>query len=473
MKKTLLFVLISLLAISAFSQETGKEKDKVKEKKIKTGWNVGLLPTITYDSDLGLQYGGLIDLYQYGKGDIFPNYYHKFYLEVSRFTKGSGIYRFNYDSEHLIPGIRFSTDVAYLPDEAYDFYGFNGYNSVINKGYIDKSSWDGFYYKSRMFYKQKRALLRWKNDFSGKLIGDKILWNAGFSLQKFTIDSINVAKMNKGSKKEALDFVTQTPGLYELYQIWNLIPTEDAKGGLINTLKIGITYDSRDNRPNPMKGIWTEMGIETSQEFLGSAATFGKFYFTHRQYFTLIPNDLGFAYRLGYQQTIFGKVPYYYQSQVIVSALRGASSEGLGGSKSLRGIWRNRVVGDGIFYGNAELRWKAARFVFLKQNWYMGINGFADFGMVTDNISFTKPSNYSITTSNKVIDINKLKNTAFYSDIKSEDFFKSGSDEMHLSAGLGLRFAMNENFIIAIDLGKAFKDQDGGMGFYMGLNYLF
>jgi hypothetical protein len=44
---------------------------------------------------------------------------------------------------------------------------------------------------------------------------------------------------------------------------------------------------------------------------------------------------------------------------------------------------------------------------------------------------------------------------------------------MHISAGGGLRIAMNENFIIAVDLGKAFKEQDGGMGFYMGLNYLF
>jgi hypothetical protein len=44
---------------------------------------------------------------------------------------------------------------------------------------------------------------------------------------------------------------------------------------------------------------------------------------------------------------------------------------------------------------------------------------------------------------------------------------------MHISAGAGLRIVMNENFIIAIDLGKAFNEQDGNMGFYMGLNYLF
>jgi hypothetical protein len=42
-----------------------------------------------------------------------------------------------------------------------------------------------------------------------------------------------------------------------------------------------------------------------------------------------------------------------------------------------------------------------------------------------------------------------------------------------VSAGVGLRVVMNENFIVSFDLGKAFNDQDGGIGFYMGLNYLF
>ncbi len=50
-----------------------------------------------------------------------------------------------------------------------------------------------------------------------------------------------------------------------------------------------------------MKGIWAETGIEVAPEFLGGESTFGKFYFTWRQYFTLKERDLSFAYRLGYQ----------------------------------------------------------------------------------------------------------------------------------------------------------------------------
>lgn len=439
MKKIITALLVSALTITTFAQES----------KVKTGWNLGPLPTITFDTDLGFQYGALVNLFNYGNGDIYPKYYQSLYFEVSHYTKGSGIYRFMFDSEHLIPGIRVTSDLSYLTDQAYDFYGFNGYDAVTNKPWLDSESPD---YVSRMFYRHKRTLFRFKNDFQGKLSGDKLLWNAGFTIQKFNIGSVDIAKLNKG--KAAADLLPNVPGLYDLYQNWGILTPEESNGGLINTVKIGLTYDTRDNRPNPMKGIWTEAGIETSQKFLGSEATFGKFYFTHRQYFTLIPNDLSFAYRLGYQQTIFGDVPFYYQSQVIVSTLRGATSEGLGGSKTLRGIWRNRVVGNGFAYGNAELRWKAVRFTFINQNWYLGINAFTDFGMVTDKIDFTEPD---------------LSESAY----NASDFFNKGAETIHISAGAGLRISMNENFIIAADLGKAFKEQDGGMGFYMGLNYLF
>jgi len=439
MKRSLSVILLSLLMLSVSAQEV----------KIKEGWNFGALPVVSYDTDLGLEYGALAELYYFGDGSIYPDYYHKLYFELSRFTKGSAIYRFNYESEHLIPGIRLSTDLAFLPDQAYDFYGFNGYEAVFNKDWSDSESPD---YITRMFYRHKRSNFRFKNDFEGKLSGENLKWNGGFAIQNFKISSVDLEKLNKGKDPE--DQLPDVPGLYELYQDWNILSDEEANGGLVSTLKLGVSYDSRDNRPNPMKGIWTEAGIETSQKFLGSEASFGKFYLTHRQYFTLIPFDLSFVYRLGYQQTIFGEVPFYYQSQVIVSPLRGYASEGLGGSKSLRGILRNRVVGDGFFYGNAELRWKPIRFTFINQNFYIGVNGFTDFWMVTGKINFTRPN---------------LTNTIY----DPADFFNDDAEKLHVSAGVGLRLVMNENFVVAVDVGKAFNEQDGNTGFYVGLNYLF
>ena len=62
-----------------------------KDELIKKNWNFGALPAVTFDTDLGFQYGALVDIYNYGDGSRYPKYNHKLYFEVSRFTKGSGL----------------------------------------------------------------------------------------------------------------------------------------------------------------------------------------------------------------------------------------------------------------------------------------------------------------------------------------------------------------------------------------------
>ena len=73
--------------------------------------------------------------------------------------------------------------------------------------------------------------------------------------------------------------------------------------------------------------------------------------FIHRQYFTLIEKDLSFVYRIGYQSKLSGDVPFFYQSQVITSMLTGATNEGLGGASTIRGVLKNRVIGDAFCNG--------------------------------------------------------------------------------------------------------------------------
>jgi outer membrane protein assembly factor BamA len=456
MKKTFLVFLISMLVLSVSAQE----------KKIKTGWKFGgALPATTYDSDLGFQYGALAEFFNYGDGSKYPGWFDHTYTEISRYTKGSGIYRFMYESNHLIPGVESVSDLSYLPDKANNFFGFNGYESVYNKDWMDDklpSALDGGPYRTRMFYRFERNLFRFKNDFQGKLSGDHLKWSAGFAFEDFTISSVDINKLNKG-KKVKLPTVEAEPGLFERYQALGLINANEANGGWVNTLKAGLTWDSRDNRPNPMKGLWTEIGIEVAPKFMGNDWGFSRLYITHRQYFTLIEKNLSLVYRLGYQSTLSGYVPFFYQTQVITSRLTGALSEGLGGSKTLRGVQRNRVVGDGFFMGNIELRWKPLYFKFLKQDCYLGLNGFYDFGRVTKNIKLHD-------------DLETRFNNLYNSDGQTEnfsDYFKPGTEKFHMSAGLSVMLVMNQNFVVAIDCGKAFNEQDGNIGFSIGLNYLF
>ena len=445
MKKYLILLLFVLLFTTAFSQT---EK---KEQLIKKGWNFGALPTITFDTDLGFQYGALVNLYNYGDGSRYPNYNQSLYFEVSHYTKGSGIYRFYYDSDQLIKGLQTSMDLSYLTDQAYDFYGFNGYEAVFNESWIDDQSDD---YMTRMFYKYDRKLFRWKVDLQGKITNEKFRWIAGLNFLNFDVGTVNLEKLNKG--KEGNDVLPNVDGLFQKYQDLGIISQREADGGFVPTFKAGLVLDTRDNKPNPMHGVWTEAVLVVSPEILGAESSFTKLSLTHREYFTLIPNDLSFVYRVAYQTTLGGEVPFYYESQVITSIMKGATSEGLGGSKTLRGIRRNRVVGDGFFFGNAELRWKFARFQWIKNNFYLGLNGFLDFGKVTKKIPTEVDSSVNVPLS-----------------LTGPDYFDRGAEKMHYSYGAGLRVAMNENFIIAIDYGLAADERDGKSGFYIGLNYLF
>jgi hypothetical protein len=464
MKRNVLVFSLLLIAIVSFSQKTEKKKEA------KTGWNFGALPAVSYNTDLGLQYGALVNLFNYGDGSLYPKYLHNFYLEASQYTKGSAILRLAYDSEYLIPGIRVTSDLAYLPDEAFDFYGFNGYQSVFNSNFQEDKMVG---YKTRMFYKYQNYYFRFKTDIQFPLKDKRFKALVGINLQSYTIGKVDIDKMNKGKKENLLP---DTLTLYDKYINWGIITNKEANGGFIPLLKAGIVFDTRDNEPNPMKGMWTEAFLFGAPTFLGSESGFLKFNITHRQYFTLIKRDLSLAYRLCYQGTLAGHAPFYYQTQIETSLMK--DQLGLGGNKNLRGINRNRVVGDGFIYGNVELRWKVVHFRWINQNFYIGLNGFLDGGQVVQNVKVENKDAESEKDKYKSIDYyitNKVNEGEINFGAESiTDYFNFAANEKpHLSYGAGLHIAMNENFVITFDYGRAFNKQDGTAGTYIWLNYLF
>jgi len=439
-KISLISLSLIILSINTKGQDTIQTK-----KNVKTGWNLGALPTVTYNTDLGLQYGALVNLYQYGNGDIYPKYYHSLYAEASRYTKGSGILRFFYDSKFLIPKIRFTADLSYLTEQALHFYGFNGYQAVYNKSWEDDSSNE---YKTRIFYRHERKALRGKIDFQGKTGIKNINWVTGISLMNVNIATVNIDRLNKG--KDGDEILKDTNTLYDNYIAWGIISDKEKNGGFFTNLKAGVVYDSRDNEPNPMSGIWSEAVILQS---FSNDFTFTKIAITHRQYFTLIKNKLSLVYRLGYQGVIAGNAPFYALPYMVSSFTKSSNADGLGGSKTVRGMMRNRVVGEAVAYGNFEFRWKFADFIFKKQNIYLALNPFMDMGQVVKE---------------REIDKSNIPKT-----IDQSEYFNEGGDKLHITYGAGLHIAMNQNFIVAADFGLPVNKQDGGLGVYIGLNFLF
>lgn len=421
-------------------------KSSVKADKIKTGWNFGGVPVIAYDTDIGFKYGALVNVFHYGDGTQYPKYRHSLYFEWSRTTKGSGINQFIYDSEYLIPGIRVSAEASYLTEQSLDFYGFNGYESYFNADWEDKESDD---YLSRMYYNMDRKLTRLRADFQGKITGPQFRWMAGIEYNHAKTGTVDIEKLNKG--KDIEDQLPDTALLYDKFVEWGVIPGDQADGGNTTLLKAGLVYDTRDIEANPMKGIWTELQFLMAPSFLGNDdLSYTRFILTHRQYFTLAPQVLNLAFRVSYQSKLSGDMPYYMLPFVYNTA-PNYTRDGVGGAKTVRGVMRNRIVGEGFAFGNIELRWKFLRTIIFNQNVYLALSGFLDGGIVTKRYDFDK------------------------SGIPSGQIslVENADEKLHLGAGAGFHFVMNQNFIIAVDYGRALDPGDGESGLYIGLNFLY
>ena len=451
MKRPILLIFVlsgfMLLQNTANAQE---EKEK-KVAKTPTGLSFGGLPTISFDADMGFQYGALGSVYDYGDGTIYPSYRQMMKVEISRYTKGSGTNQLFYDAKNLLPHhLRLTADLSYLTEKALDFYGFNGYQSRYLKELTDENSQD---YITRVFYKDLRKMFRFTADLQGQLAGEHLHWLAGFGVMNMKMGRVDFNAINKNKNDE--DKLTDTTTLFDNYVAWGIISNAEKDGGSANFLKAGVVYDTRDNEANPMKGMWSEALITYAPKFLfNTEFSYAKLVLIHRQYFTIIKDKLSFVYRLGYQGTIGGTAPFFMQPYMLSSYSSITKTDGLGGAKTLRGIMRDRVVGDGIAYGNVEVRWKFLKTHVGKQNIYCALNGFSDFGMVVKQVKFDKSK---ISTEDQ----------AKYFDFSFE------KDKLHPSVGAGLRIALNENFILAIDYGFATNKQDGLKGLYINVGNLF
>lgn len=458
--------LLSLAALILAGQFCfGQKKDIIK-----TGYNFGPLPVVAFDADKGFQYGALLNVFNYGDGSNYPNYDSKMYLEASFFTKGSQLYVLSYDNKSLIPGVRWSSAIFTTIDKAMDFYGFNGYQSYYDHervalGKANKKgaqSPENFIYSP--YYRYGRVQVIAKSDFIGT-ITDNLKWELGYHFSYFKVNAVNRESINKGKDDFNL-FPDSQPTLYEQYRKWGLISDDEAEGGISSSVRMGLVYDSRDKEGAPTRGIWAETHLSAAPKWLGTKNPFYRYSLTFRQYIPFIPNDvLTFAYRINYEGTIGSSAPMYVLPYMTVMG-DFYDRDGMGGYRTVRGMMRDRVVGLDMATATAELRWRFVRFPLFNQNIAFGLNLFSDASMVTRGRDMTFRGDAA--------------DKAEY-----DRYMALGleSDRPHVTVGGGLRFIMNENFIVAFDYGAPVSrflpktsplyGQDGNGAFYINTGFLF
>jgi len=518
MKKTFITALAAIMLCSPAVAETAgsinsdfaaEVKAEKKEKKvtynengeiIKTGINLGPLPVVAFDADRGFQFGALMNIYNFGNGKNYPNPNSQWYIEASAYTKESAInsYKFivNYDNKTLIPGVRMSICTGYYKDAALDFYGFNGYQSIYDmemlkptfnfEGSPDKDSEDynklyrKFEDKGKMpkgFYRFGRDLIKAKIDFTGEILKN-FYWEAGYNFQWVKAGSFKpegYAVLDRSTSPDL--YVPGGTTLFDLYKAWGIIPEDEADGGLTSSIRLGLMYDSRNVENNPTKGIWAEAHVIAAPEWLGTTHEHYRYCATFRHYVPIVKEGkLTFAYRLGYQGT-FGKNAPWYTLPFYTNMGIKADNDGFGGYRTVRGLMLNRVQGLDVGFFNAEFRWKFIDFKLWKQNIAFALSAFCDGAHVFRgyDMTFTDEAKAALLSIDPAVNPagNPVKGLAMANVYDKFVDINRKCDGFHGAAGAGLRFVMNQNFIVAFEYARCFNKQDGNGAFYINTGFLF
>ena len=480
-------LLISFNATAEPKKEKAEKKTEAttteKKQTIKKGWNFAPFPSIGYNSDTGFQIGALCEIFDYGDGSTYPAYKHKFNIDLSWTTKDQVKLHFFYDSKYLIPKVRLTFAATYILAQMYPFMGFNGSASPY---YQDLAS--GKKQMNRVaMYNIRRNSMRIMADFQGNITSNKFRWAAGISYWWYDIQDITLKK--KGSYAYDSTFANNylttqginSPSLWQLYQRAGLIHANEAHGGHHLELKAGLVYDSREHEADPSRGIWAEVYAYGSPDILNGRGKDGYHYLKlaahFRHYVPVWEDKIVFAYHLAYQGKLAGNAPYYTLQNINTLYLRQIISDGLGSINTVRGVPYNSVIGDGYAWANIEMRFKLVSFRFIKQNFYLATNPFFDMG------ACVQP--YRLDEMKSVLNNNEL------SQAEKNLIYTGQKEKLHMSAGIGLKLAMNRNFILSAEVAvplntKIYTNTDLNVpvselkmkssykpGVNIGLNYIF
>jgi len=409
MKKATLFIILVLLIVSvAYSQS-----------KERTGWGWGGVPALNYNADEGFGYGVVGNIYNYAEGGYSP-YYWTIQPQIFFTTGGKQEHWLWFDSPYILgKGIRVTAELKMMKQLYDPYYGIGNeatYEELKFKVDDDDQPQDSGLFIDKDYYTYQRQQFSLKADFLKALQTHpngrpKLSALLGFGI----ISTTN--ELNGDSSKLQEDLVA------------GVVTQKEIDGGFTNYLKLGIIHDTRDNEPAPNQGNWTDIVIEIYPKLLGSDYQYSRATLTDRRYFP-ITKKFVYAQRILFEK-IFGDVPFYDL------CLYGSSykvDEGLGGSKSLRGVLKNRFIGKTKLFANLEVRFKFLEFSTLGQDFYLATNEYLDLGKVWDKKD------------------------------------KSGFSDIHFGYGAGLHIGWNENFIVAVDCGTS---KETGLQPYIGLGYLF
>lgn len=368
-----------------------------------TGLELGGLPILKLDSDDGFGWGFSAAVYSYGDGTR-PPYLWTLQPQLEIYTKGRRDITLFIDAPHVLPegwrvnGFLGSERRLYSP-----YYGLG--NDAPYDASLDAADGpDPHYYEYGSL--RRSALFNLQRRVSQSPLW--ILFGAGLVTTRTDPTPDDEGTTLYGSQLGP-----------EVETYWS------------NYVRTGLIWDTRDRETAPRSGAWSEVVIQWVDRSLGADSDFARWSLTDRRYYSL-SERLVFAHRV-FLQSIRGDAPVHQMQRVQTSFLQ---SEGLGGSRTVRGLPKNRYAGKGMMVWNAELRLHAFDFRAVGRSFYVAVSAFLDQGRV------------------------------WAGRVRAQELFS----DLHRGYGGGIQGGMGENLLVSLDVAHS---SEATLPFYIHLGYLF
>jgi hypothetical protein len=373
---------------------------------VRTGWEIAGLPTVNYDSDEGFGYGATAEIYNYGGGGLLP-YRYTIQPDLQFTTMGRRDASVFFDAPHLIGGgWRMDAYAGYEHHVATPYYGLGNRSEYLP---AREAQPNPYFYR----FTRTRAQVRVNLQRAVGKMPVRVLFGAG-------------------AGRTDADPTPRDEGTTLLAQQIAAAPASAPQlAGWSNWVRAGVVYDTRDREVGPRRGMWADLIVQRVDRSLGSDWNYWRVTLTDRHYFP-VAERITLAQRV-LLQTVAGDAPFF-DLTTIQSSFK--PQEGLGGSKTLRGVPKNRFTGRSLVLSNTELRWRAADFRAAGRPFHLVTSAFVDAGRVWE----------------EELQVGEI------------------ASGLHVGVGGGLRVGMGENFVVALDVGHS---RQATAPFYIGLGYLF
>ncbi|WP_163862160.1 Omp85 family outer membrane protein [Myxococcus eversor] len=403
----------------------------------RTGWRVQGLPLLNFNSDEGFGYGARLLLVDAGDGTYRP-YRHSLIAQFFQTTRGVATHRLMMDAPRFFDSDwRLGLDLSFINERFSPYFG-----QGAAAGYEpDFAQCD-----DREQLEDARDVCAGNPSFRGLRY---------YSFEQRTLPSVvfNARRTLRGPLQVSVGYRFRLTRIRSRYSAKDLGQSrdsrleEDARAGLLTGLEAGggegtfrtaevtagLLWDSRDNEPAPVRGMFHELAVRGAVGATGSSFSYWGSTANLRFYHPLGHERLVAALRL-MADVLGGDVPFF-----LLSGFGGVEWRdgwgGVGGLFTARGLLKNRLQGEVKTVGNGELRWRFLDVRPWEQRLEFTLVAFLDAGQVWTDLRF-----------------------------RDKGLFR-------YAGGGGLRVAWDNAFIVRADYGVS--PRDGTSAFYLDFNHMF